>query len=56
MDSDKISGVPISQQMSTLYLPSDDVHAVGTDLKITIPRNLACKDGLVYVPKHSHRT
>ena len=23
---------------------------------MTIPRNLACKDGLVYVPKHSRRT
>ena len=23
---------------------------------MTIPRNLACKDGLVYVPKYSHRT
>ena len=22
---------------------------------MTIPRNLACKDGLVYVPKHSRR-
>ena len=23
---------------------------------MTISRNLACKDGLVYVPKHSRRT
>ena len=23
---------------------------------MNIPRNLACKDDLVYVPKHSHRT
>ena len=33
IDSDKSSGVPISHQMSTLYLPSDDAHAVGTDLR-----------------------
>ena len=30
MDSDKSSGVPISHQMSSLYLQSDDAHAVGT--------------------------
>ena len=35
MGSDKFSGVPISHQMSTLYFPSDDAHAVGTDLKST---------------------
>ena len=23
---------------------------------MTIPRNLACKDGFVYISKHSHRT
>ena len=23
---------------------------------MTIPRNLACKDGLVYVPKHTRKT
>ena len=33
MHSDKSSGLPISHQMSTLYLPSDDAHAVATDLK-----------------------
>ena len=33
MDSDKSSGVPISHQMATLCLPSDDAHAVATDLK-----------------------
>ena len=33
MGNDKFSGVPISHQMSTLYFPSDDAHAVATDLK-----------------------
>ena len=33
MDSDKSSGVPISLQMSTLYLPCDDAYTVATDLK-----------------------
>ena len=34
MDSDKSSGVPISLQMSTLYLPCDDAYAVATNLKV----------------------
>ena len=34
IDSDKSSGVPISHQMSTLYLPSNDAHAVATDLNL----------------------
>ena len=37
-DSDKSSDVPISHQMSILYLPctlNDDAHAVATDLKIS---------------------
>ena len=37
MDSDKTHDMPISHQMSTLYLPctlTDDAHAVVTDLKV----------------------
>ena len=32
MNSDKSSGVPISLQMSALYLPCDDAYAVATNL------------------------
>ena len=39
MDSDKSSGVLISLQMSTLYLPCDDAYTVATDLKDNFIKN-----------------
>ena len=44
MDSDKSSGVPISLQMSTLYLPCDDAYTVATYLKqVLIITHIKCK-------------
>ena len=52
IDSDKSSGVPISHQMSTLYLPSDDAHAVATDLKAGVDRcSFQTKNQMVFVKK-----
>ena len=62
MDSDKSSGVPISLQMSTLYLPCDDAYAVATDLNmfflmklnniimqnVYVYRRIYAKEGLVH--------
>ena len=42
MNIDKSSGVPISLQMSVLYLPCDDAYAVATDLK-AVSRQQALK-------------